>query len=365
MKIIISRDALATGLQTVLGPTATKQNFPILSGVKIKTHANKIDITTTDLDITISTSQEARILSAGEFVVPMKRFFSIVRELPAQDVNIELDKNNLLINCGKVEFKITTLDKEEFPQIPEPKNQPLIKIESHSLEEAIRLTSFCVGYEDVNYVLNGILFEIEEKEIRLIATDGKRLAFVKQNLPASQADVTSKLSFILPIKTVNELYRLVKERSDEVYLFVEENRVGFDLRGTQLIARPIEGEFPNYKQYLPNEGKDRLTVSRKDFLAALRRASLLAIPEYQGVKIELKKGVVGIYKNTPQLGEVSEVLEAVYNGATLEVGFNPLFLIDVLKNIDDEQATFDFFGADKPAVFRKQGYIYLLLPMKI
>jgi len=349
----------------VVTPTTSKQNFPILNGVKIKTHPNKIELTATDLDITIVTLKEAVISSPGEFVVPMKRFFSIIKELPPQNICIELNKNNLLISCGKVDFRISTLEAEEFPQTQEPKNVPLIKIEPQVIEEVIRLTSFCVGYEDVNYVLNGILFEIEGKQMRLVATDGKRLAFVVRTLPASQADVVSKIAFILPIKTVNEVYRLVKDSDNEVYMFIEENRIGFDLKKARLIARPIEGEFPNYKQYLPNESKDRLVINRKSFLASLRRASLLSTPEFQGVKVELKKTGVSVYKNTPQLGEVREVLEADYSGATLEMGFNPLYLIDVLKSVDDEEVSFDFSGPDKPAVFRKQGYIYLLLPMKM
>jgi DNA polymerase III subunit beta len=365
MKLIISKEELNRQLQKVLGPATTKQNFPVLSGVKINCSKTTVNFTTTDLDITITTSSSLNNADPGEFVVPMKRFSSIVKELPSQEIAVELSKNTLIITCGKVEFKINTLNADEFPQSQGPKNISLIKLDSQSLEEMIRVTSFCVGYEDVNYVLNGILFEIEGKEIRMVATDGKRLAFAKRGLPANQSGVDSKISFILPIKAINELQRLIKDTDGQIYMFAEDNKVGFDFKGTQITARPIEGEFPDYEQYIPQEGKDKLTINRRELLSSLKRASILSTPEHQGVKFNLKKGSVGVCKSTPQLGEVKDEISATYSGAHLELGINPIYLIDVLKNVEDENACFDFTGPDKPVVFRKEGYVYLLLPMKI
>jgi DNA polymerase-3 subunit beta len=213
-------------------------------------------------------------------------------------------------------------------------------------------------------VLNGILFEIAEDKITLAAADGKRLAVVKKTLPSSQPEIKTKISFILPIKAIVEVAKLIKERDEEIYLFVEENKIGFDFKTTQFIARPIEGEFPNYAQYIPAPGKDKLTINGKAFLLALRRADLLSTQEFQGVKLELKKDHVVISKNTPQLGEAKEEVSAHYDGAALQIGFNPNYIIDVLKNITDETVSFEFFGPDKPAVIRQDDYIYLVLPMK-
>ncbi|MDP2924397.1 MAG: DNA polymerase III subunit beta [Candidatus Omnitrophota bacterium] len=365
MKFTINKEVLLESLQKVLGPTTTKQNFPILNSVLITSIDNKIKLVATDLDVTVVSFQEADVAAKGKTAIPMKRFISIVRELPSQNITIELIKNNLLIKCEKIEFKINTLNPEEFPQTEEEREVSLIKINSAILEEAIRLTSFCVGYEDVNYVLNGIFFEVFEEEIRLVSTDGKRLSFTKRKLPPNQPAVKTKLSFILPIKATNELYKLIKEKEGELFLFVKENKIGFDFKDTQFIARPIEGEFPDYSQYIPNENKDKLVINRQNFLLALRRADLLSTQDYQGVKLELKKDSLVVSKATPQLGEVKEVVEVRYAGSILEIGFNPTYLIDVLKNLDDVEVSFEFFGADKPAVLRKEDYIYLVLPMKI
>jgi DNA polymerase-3 subunit beta len=365
MKFSINKDILVDSLQTVLGPTTSKQNLPILSSVLLNVFKDQLKLTTTDLDITTIASIKTEIKESGQTVIPMKRFLSIIRELPPQRITIEKNKNNLLIKCEKVEFKISTLNTEEFPQIQENSKASLIKLNPQKIEEMIKLTSFCVGYEDTNYVLGGILFEIMGNKIKLIATDGKRLAFIEKTLPINQPELVSKISFILPIKAVSELHKLLKEKENEIYLAVEENKVTFDLKDTQFIARPLEGEFPNYSQYIPKESKDVLTVDRKQLLFALKRASVLSTADYQGVKLELKKNNLTISKNTPQLGEVKETIETKYGGAHLEIGFNPNYLTDVLKNIDDNEVRIDFFGADKPAVLKKTDYIYLLLPMKI
>jgi DNA polymerase-3 subunit beta len=364
MKFNINKNVLLDKLQKIVGPTTFKQNFPLLNSVLITAKNNKLKFITTDLDITIISFQEATIVKEGEIAIPMKRFISIIRELPPQDLEIEVIKNNLLIKCGKIEFKIQCLDPKEFPKVEEKKKVSLIKIDSLSLEEMIKLTSFCVGYEDVNYILNGIFFEIFKDEITLVATDGKRLSFVKKKLPATQPEIETKLAFILPIKAINELQKLIKDE-EEVFLFVEENKVGVDFKHIQFIARPIEGEFPNYLQYIPKEGKDKLNINRISFLSALKRADLLSTPDYQGVKLNLEKDNISIFKTTPQLGEAKETLNVTYNGAPLEIGFNPAYLIDILKNLDDEEVCFEFFGADKAAVLRKKGYVYLVLPMKI
>jgi DNA polymerase-3 subunit beta len=365
MKFIINRDILVDSLQKVLGPTTTKQNYPTLTNVLLKSTEDRIKLVTTDLDMTIIAFQKADVSERGEIVVPMKRFLSIIRELPPENIAIEKTKNNLSIRCEQVEFKINTLPVEEFPKIQEERGASLIKIDPQVLEQMIRLTSFCVGYEDSNYVLSGILFEIDENKINLVSTDGKRLAVIQKLLLPNQPEIKTKITFILPIKAITELSKLLKEREGEIYLYVEENKVGFDFKDMQFVARPIEGEFPAYAQYIPSEGKDKLVADRKKLLFAIKRAGLLATSDSQGVKFELKKDSLTVYKNTPQLGEVKEAISVQYGGVHLELGFNPNYLIDALKNLEDEQVSIWLYGADKPAVLKREDYIYLLLPMKI
>lgn len=365
MKLSINQNDLLNTLQKIQGPTSFKQNFPILNSILLETHSQKLKCTSTDLDTTIISYCDCHITQEGKIAVPAKRFIPIIRELPHEEITLEILKNNLLIRCGKIEFKINCLPATEFPVIEEEARKVLIKVSAADLMEMIRFTSFCVGFEDVNYVLNGILFELYEDTISLVSTDGKRLACIKRKLPTTQSEIKTKISFIFPLKSITELAKLIKDIDDEVYIYVEKGNVGFDLKGTLFISKPIEGDFPNYSQYIPEPSKNKLHLKRKEFLASLRRAELLSIPDHLGVKLELKKEEVMINKSTPQLGEIKENIPAQYTGPRIEVGFNPTYLIDVLKNIEVEDIEFEIYDVDKPAVLRLEDYIYLVLPMKL
>ncbi|MFO8052508.1 MAG: DNA polymerase III subunit beta [Candidatus Omnitrophota bacterium] len=364
MNITINRRELVESLKNVSGPTTTKQDFLALGSVLINARKDMIKFTTTDLDITINTYIKKEVKTAGKVLVPMRRFISIARELPGGDITLEKLKNILLIKCGKVEFKINTLKEEEFPKIQEKKEAVTIKMLPETLEEMIRLTSFCAGYEDVNYILSGVLFELEENKVKLVATDGKRLSFVTREFPKTQAEIEEKISFILPNKTVAEIARVTKEKQNPLYLSFSEKNIEFDFQKTKIMARPIEGDFPNYSQYIPKKRGDQLTVNREVFMASLKRIGLLTTQEYQGVKLSLKKNKMVIYKTTPQLGEAKEEIGTEYQGPALDIEFNPSYFIDILKQIKDQKIVIDFFGTEKPAVIKRENHTYLLLPMK-
>jgi DNA polymerase-3 subunit beta len=365
MKFSIEQSSLLEVLQKIQGPTSLKQNFPILNCILTESLEDKIKFTTTDLDITVIFYTTGEVFEKGKIAIPAKNFIPIIRELPKKKVTIEIIKNNLLIRCEKVEFKIKCMDPQEFPQVEEEKETSLIRINTQDLLEMIKMTSFCVGFEDTSYVLNGILFEIFDDKINLVSTDGKRLSFIERKLPSTQPEITKKIKFILPFKGINELYKLIKDTKEEIYIFTKKNSIGFDLKQALFICRPIEGEFPNYSQYIPKPTQSKLIINRRNFLAALKRAQLLSAPDYQGVKIDLKKNEVNIYKSTPHLGEVRESIEADYTGQNLQIGFNASYLIDVLKNLEEAEVVFEIYDVDKPAVLRLQDYIYLVLPMKI
>ncbi len=364
MFININRRELVEGLRNVAGPAVTKQGFAALSSVFIEASSDKLKMTTTDLDVTMIGIVNARVDSAGKALVPMRRFMSVARELPSGDVVLEKNKNILSIKCEKVEFKINTIKEDEFPTLPERKEAVTIKILPEILEEMINLTSFCVGYEDVNYVLSGVLFELEGSIIKLVATDGRRLACIEREFPANQAELKEKISFILPSKTVNEVLKTTKDQQEPLHLLFTEKTTEFDFKGVKIISRPIEGEFPNYSQYIPKQQGNRLVVDRENFMAALKRIGLLTTSEHQGVKLSIKKNKIIIYKVTPQLGEAKEEVDAQYQSSPLDIEFNPNYFLDALKQLTSQEVTIDFFGPEKPAVLKKEGYIYLLLPIK-
>ncbi|MBI5415647.1 MAG: DNA polymerase III subunit beta, partial [Candidatus Omnitrophica bacterium] len=317
---------------------------------------------TTDLDIGISCEIPVDIIEEGAITIPAKRFSDIVRELPFGDISVSVKKNNQVDIEGKqCRFKLNGLPREEFPKFPEFKDKEAIVVEQSVLGEMLRLTVFAVSHEESRYVLNGVLLEISDDIIRIVATDGRRLAKIEKKL---SAPVKKNIALILPVKAVQEISRNLKEDGTLSFV-VGTNQVLFDINGVLIATRVIEGEFPNYNQVIPKPVKNRIRMNTQEFLSSIRRANLLATPDFQAVKFEIFPNKLVISKSTPDVGESREVIPVEYEGEEMMVGFNPQLLIDFLKNINEEQVQMEIVGTDKPAVMRLQDYLYLALPMRI
>ena len=362
MKVKLSKDDLFQGIQTVQNIVSPKATLPILSNMLIETKKDTLRLNTTDLDIGISCEIPVNIIEDGAITIPAKRFSDIVRELPAGDVAIHVRKNNQIeIEGQNCRIKLLGLPKEEFPKFPEFKDKEAIRIKQADLKEMFRLTAFAVSHEESRYVLNGILMEGANNIIRLVATDGRRLAKIER--PIAQP-IMKEISVILPIKAVQEVNRNLKD-DGEVVVVVGTNQVLFDINGTLIATRIIEGDFPNYSQVIPNVSAPKITLNTIEFLAAIRRANLLATPDFQAVKFEVFKDKLVVSKSTPDIGESREELTIQYAGPEMVVGFNPQYMMDLLKNLEEETLDLELLGSDKPGVIRKENYLYLALPMRL
>ena len=362
MKIKLSKDQLLIGIQTVQNIVSSKATLPILSNMLLESKNNVLKLNTTDLDIGISCELPVNIYEEGAITIPAKRFSDIVRELPSGDIVIHARKNNQVeIEGDQCRFKLIGLPKEEYPKFPEFKDKEAIRIKQADLKEMLRLTVFAVSHEESRYVLNGLLLEVSGDYLRIVATDGRRLAKIERKLlQPSNKDI----SIILPVKAINEISRNLKD-DGEVTFITGTNQVLFDIDGTLIATRIIEGEFPNYKQVIPKEIPNKVKMSREDLLFAIKRANLLSTPDFQAIKFELFKDKLVVSKSTPDVGESREEVKIEYGDIELIVGFNPQYLIDVLKNIEDEIIPMEFQGSDKPCVLRMKDYLYLALPMRI
>jgi len=303
-------------------------------------------------------------LEEGAITIPAKRFSDIIKELPFGDITIHAKKNNQIdIEGNQCRFKLIGLPKDEFPKFPEFNDKEVIRIDQATLQDMLKLTSFAVSHEESRYVLTGILMEIsgKGKDIRIVATDGRRLAKSEKKIELA---VKKDVSVIIPIKAIQEIMRNLEEEGT-VSLMIGMNQVLFDINGTLIATRIIEGEFPNYNQVIPQPTENRIKVATKEFLSSIRRANLLATPDFQAVKFEIFSDKMVVSKTTPDVGESREELPVEYQGSEMVVGFNPLFFIDFLKNIDEDQINLELLGADKPAVMRFDDYLYLALPMRI
>ena len=357
-----SQENLLAGIQAVQNIVSSKATLPILANILLEAKGTKLKLNTTDLDIGISCEIPVDIIEEGAITIPAKRFGDIIRELPSGDITISVKKNNQVDIEGKqCRFKLGGLPKDEFPKFPEFKDKEAIEIEQVTLKEMLRLTSFAVSHEESRYVLNGILIEISDNVIRIVATDGRRLAKIEKKLPVA---LKKEVAVIIPIKAVQEISRNLRDEGT-LSLIVGANQVLFDINDVLIATRIIEGEFPNYNQVIPKPAKNRIKMNTQDVLSSIRRANLLSTPDFQAVKFEIFANKLVISKSTPDVGESREVIPVEYDGEEMMVGFNPQLLIDFLKNINDEQIHMEILGTDKPAVMRLQDYLYLALPMRI
>lgn len=362
MKFKIEKDVLLSGIQIVQNIITPRAVLPILSNILIETKTDGLRLIATDLDIGISCVIPVDTYEVGGITVPAKRFCDIIRELPSDNVVVNTKKNNLVvIETDMCQFKIMGLASEEFPKLPEFKDKEVIRLDQVNLKEMLGLTSFAVSFDESRYILNGILFKINKNTLTLVATDGKRLAIIEKKL---KHETEQEVHVIVPIKTIHELNRNLKNEG-EVSLVLGQNQILFDLGSIQVISRLIEGEFPDYKQVIPQTAPNKLGITREGFLLAVKRAALLSTPDYQAVKMELFKDKLVVSKSTPDIGESREEIAVEYRGKEMVIGFNPAYLVDVLKNIQVERVEFELIDSEKPGVIRINGYTYIVLPMRL
>ncbi|MFH1191714.1 MAG: DNA polymerase III subunit beta [Candidatus Omnitrophota bacterium] len=362
MKFKVEKSILINAIQTVQNVITTKSALPILSNILIEAQNNTLKLTATDLDIGITCVIPVDIQEAGAITIPAKRFSDIIKEFPLEIINIATKKNNqVTIDSDLCQFKIMGLLKEEFPKLPEFKDQKVIKVDQGVFKQMLSLTAFAVSLDETRYVLNGVLLKISKNQLILVSTDGKRLAVAEGKLTAN-ADVD--ITIIVPLKTIQELNRNLKSDGD-LSLVISSNQALFDLGGVGIVSRLIEGEFPDYKQVVPPVAEYKVKVARNQLLLAVKRAALLATPDYQAVKLEIFKNKLVISKSTPDVGEFHEELVVEYQGRELVIGFNPVYLIDILKNLSEESVNLELVDGEKPGVIRISGYIYIVLPMRL
>jgi DNA polymerase-3 subunit beta len=363
MKFSVSKEKLIAGLQTVQNVVSTRTTLPILSNVLLHAADGQLRLTTTDLDVGVSGVIDAQIDKPGSTTLPARRLANIVRELPAAEVQIEIDAKNVAsIRCGQSFFKILGLPEEEFPPLPKFEGAKTFTIHQQALRDALKKTSYAISTDETRYVLNGILFSFKENKLTMVATDGRRLALVdlEVEFPRSQ-----EVDIIVPTKCVTELGRLLGEEGD-VKMSVGENQIAFEVGGSLLVSKLIEGNYPNYRQVIPGEAKERITLERETFLNAVHRVSLLSSEKSNSVKLVFSKNNIEIAANTPDVGEAHESLAVAYKGREFSIAFNPEFLQAPLRALPNDEIFLDLIDEMSPGVIKIQTpFLYVLMPMRI
>jgi DNA polymerase-3 subunit beta len=368
MNLTITKEQISNGLQSVQNVVSTRTTLPILSNVLLKAEGNRLELTATDLDVTITCSVEATVKKPGATTIPVKKLFGIVRELSNPEIDLETDEKNVTsLRSGSSFFKIRGLGAEEFPPPPKFKEDKKVVLPQEKIRSMLRKTSFAISTDESRYVLNGIFMTLKEHKLTMVATDGRRLALVDEEVDVSEK---SQGEFIVPAKAVNELNRLLQEKG-EMEIRYTDNQAAFSLKDEKgfsilIVTKLIEGSYPNYRQVIPAETKERIPLGREEFLHALRRAEIMTSEKQNSVKLNFTKNNLAITANSPDVGEARESLAINYKGKEMAIAFNPAYVIDPLNALNTDEVFLELIDELSPGVLKINGpFLYVVMPMRL
>lgn len=365
MKLSFQKDSLLNGINIVLKAVSSKSTMSILECILIDATSNEIKLTGNDMELGIETKVEGVIIERGKIALEAKLFSDIIRKLSGDDqlITIESDeKLNTTISCDKSVFKIPGRDGEEFSYIPHIERDHSICLSPFTLKELIRQTLFSVSLNDSNKMMTGELFEIDGNELKVVSLDGHRMSIRKVVLKEHY----DSIKVIVPGKTLGEISKILNsDNESEMMIFFGSNHIMFEFDNTIVVSRLIEGEYFRVSQMLSNDYETKVTVNRKDFLDTIERASILIREN------DKKPLIINITDDGMQLkmnsafGTMNAELSITKFGKDLMIGFNPKFLIDALRIIDDEEVTLYLMNPKSPCFIKdeEEAYIYLILPV--
>src|SRR6266550_5568859 len=324
MRFTISREKLQEGLAAVTASIPAKTTLPVLANILLETTDKGIKLSGTDLDIAVSTEVMADVETAGAVTVPAKKLSEIARELPPAPVKIAaVGEQRVTLDCGRSRFKLLGLPRDEFPTFPSVRFSESWRIRSGDLQKLIGHTSFAVSTEESRPILNGVLWELKPESMRMVATNGHRLA--KMDVPIKSSGAPAA-DLIVPPKALEQIRRLFPA-DEELEIARGDNHLGFRSPFTAVFTRLIEGPYPNYDQVIPRDN-DRIAIAdRQSLISALRRMSVIASDQTHRIRLSFNSGLLRFSVQTPDLGEANDEMPIRYTGDQLDIGFNASYLL--------------------------------------
>ena len=364
MELRISREPLLKVVQRLQPVAERKSTLPILGNILISAKANGVDFYATDLDIGYRDFTEAEIKKEGTTTVSAKSLHEILRELPSGiQVRMEEEKQRLLLHAGNSKFRLPTIPPEEFPSFPNYSKESSLDISSEILSEMIRKTIFAISPDETRYTLNGVLLQQDGSELRMISTDGHRLAMIRKQIAAG-----SPRKAIIPRKALAEIRRMCEEGPGNLSLILTETHLIVLQGGVIFFSRLIEGEFPDYRQVIPKDCKRSLSAERKLLWDAAKRVSLLAGERTKPVRLEISAGSLWMRSQTPELGEAEEQVPVRYEGEEITIGFKGRYITEALAALDSQEVTLELNESLTPGILRPyqdDEYLCVIMPMRL
>ncbi|MBI2218546.1 MAG: DNA polymerase III subunit beta [Candidatus Rokubacteria bacterium] len=364
MDVVLDRDAFLRGLQMVQNIVEPRQTLPILANVLLDASEETVTVTATDLDVGARVSIPAKVATQGSITLSARKLGEIVKELPAAALAMRVGDNaGVSLRCGPVSYKLVGLAPDDFPPVVPAAPASWITLEAGTLRDMLAQTSFAVSHDESRYALNGILFVVQDQELRLVATDGHRLAVAKTALTHPAENATG----IVPRKAVLEITRVLGA-GEEIRVALTDNQFVLEMPNFVMTARLIEGQFPNYEAVIPKAQSVRLNLGRAALASALRRVAVMAEDRNKPVKLVLMPGGLRLTASSQELGEAEEVLEIDYAGAEFAIAFNSKYVLDALAPLDKDDVMLELKDGLSPGVVRSgsdESYRCVIMPMRI
>lgn len=366
MKLAINRELLLSPLQAVTGVVERRQALPILSNLLVNAEGGTVTVTGTDMEVESLAQISAPVAVSGSVTIPARKLIDICRSLPeGADVTIETKEGKAVVKCGRSRFVLATQPASEFPTMGDTQVFHTFTIASAMLRELINSTQFAMAYQDIRYYLNGLLLEIGENRIRTVATDGHRLAMSDAQY---ETGVKETVQLIVPRKGVGELLRLLGDAEEDAVLQLSHNYLRVTLDQRTITTKLIDGKFPDYIRVLPVKGDKVVVADRETMRQGLARTSILSNEKFRGVRLTLGDNVIKALAHNAEHEEAEEEIEVTYSGPEIEIGFNVVYLLDVLGVIKSGNVQLEFSSSEKSCLIQPVGEAsskYVVMPMRL
>ena len=363
MKIKIIRSKFIEGLKKVQNIVAGKGSLQIIQNAMLEAKEGKLSLVTTDLDISVKSTVDCDVVEAGATTLPVKLLSSTIASCAEGVVELEADpQDRARISAGSAAFKLSGMAVADFPALPASENAFAYTLPQATLREMLRKTSYAVSQDETRKTLKGVLMSFKDGKLTMVATDGRRLALVEHEIDFPAA---AERDIILPSKVVAELQRSLGS-DGSVKITIEKSQVSFNLGDTQIYSKLLDEIYPNYRQVIPNSCKERIEVDRKLLLDAIDRASVMTMEESSSIRLTFEENQLLVSSVAADIGEAKDVVPIKYGNEKIEIVFNPSYVKEPLKAIDEDEVTIELNNGSSPAIIRcSVPFLYVMMPLRI
>lgn len=363
MKTTVLRSRFLDGLKKVQNVVESKVTMPILQNVLLKAENGSMELTASDIDMTVKTAVECETLEAGATTLPVKMLFGTISKAAEGPVEIEVDENeNATILASSAKFNLSGMKAADYPKLPELGEAKMLELDAITLKEMLRKTTFATATDDTRRPLMGVLMRFRGGKLTMAATDGRRLAMVEKEMEMAPE---SETELVLPARAAQELSRML-DSDGRVSITVQGSQARFSIDGTDIYTKLIDEQYPNFEQVIPRDLAESITVDRTLLIDALERASIVSVAASISTKFVFEEGKLTVSASAMDYGSAKDQLPVKYSGEKIEINFNPVYILEALRTIDDDEVKIELKDGHHPAVIRCSiPYIYVIMPLRV